>query len=332
MAIPSSVCVYPLSPTYLVLHRYLYYLSLILSVLYPTPPPLIKGAFAFSLTYSSTAALYSILILALPLPSTTPILNLDVLGLWAVLAPASILVLPLLTWSRNLQGARSKSARPIIRIWGIVVLIGAACTFVLLRKAQDIANSVDASAVLDCQALATAANAQKLHLRDPNNVLSVPYGLIFSPLYSILSTRLIPLTFIPLAFGAISSLVTISLPIPLKTSSQSWPGHEIFSTDSMSTSPLTGARKAFLLLRRMVLYLTPGWLIPVMVVNELYLLEGWPSGIPEAESMYAVGQWGLFAGLGLVSAAAAVSWIAGRGEGESDSVIRGVGDREVCVA
>ena len=48
-----------------------------------------------------------------------------------------------------------------------------------------------------------------------------------------------------------------------------------------------------------------------MVVNELYLLKDWPDGIPEAESMYEVGQWGLFAGLGLVSAAAVVSWVAG---------------------
>jgi hypothetical protein len=339
MAIPLSVCVYPLSPTYLVLHRYLYYLSLILSVLYPTPPPLVKGAFAFSLTYSSTAALYSILILALPLPPTTPILNLDILSLWAILTPASILILPLLTWSRNLQGARSKSARPIIRIWGILVLIGAACTFVLLQKVQAIANSVDPSAVLDCQALANAANEQKLRLRDPNHVLSVPYDLIFNPLYSILSARLVPLTFTPLAFGALSSLVTISSPTPLKTASQlsrfnGRPGAaiEVTSTDSMSTSPLTTTRKAFLLLRRIVLYLTPGWLLPVMVVNELYLLRDWPLGIPEAESMYEVGQWGLFAGLGLVSAAAGVSWVAGRGARDPDSVVSGVGDGEVCVA
>jgi hypothetical protein len=317
MATPPSICVYPLSPTYLILHRYLYYLSLILSVLYPTPPPLVKGAFAFSLTYSSTAALYAILILAIPLPSTTPIINLDILGLWAVLSPASILILPLLTWSRNLQGARSKSARPIIRIWGILILIGAACTFVLLQRSQQIATSVDASTVLDCQALATTADAQKLRLRDPNNVLSVSYDLIFSPLYSILSTHLIPLTFIPLAFGALSSLVTIALPAPLKSTdfsqSQSWRTIEVSSADSMSTSPITTVRKAFLLLRRMVLYLTPGWLAPVMVVNELYLLRGWPAGVPEAERMYEVGQWGLFAGLALVSAAAAVSWFAGRG-------------------
>jgi hypothetical protein len=343
MAVASTVCVYPLSPTYLVLHRYLYYLSLILSVLYPTPPPLVKGAFAFSLTYSSTAALYAILILALPLAPTTPILNLDILGLWAVLAPASILILPLLTWSRNLQGTGSKSARPIIRIWGILVLIGAACTFVLLQRAQSIADSVDASAVLNCQTLATDANAQNLRLRDPNYVLSVSYDLIFSPLYSILSARLVPLTFIPLAFGALSSLVTISLPIPLKSTgqasqlsaSQGWAGgglQEVSWSDSMSTSPLTVLRKAFLLLRRMVLYLTPGWLIPVMVVNELYLLRDWPLGIPEAESMYEVGQWGLFAGLGLVSAAAAVSWCAGGGGKDTDSAVRRIDNENACIA
>jgi hypothetical protein len=72
MAAPSSICIYPISPAYEVLHRYLYYTSLILSVLYPTPPPLVKGAFAYSLTISSTASLYAILILAMPLPLPQP--------------------------------------------------------------------------------------------------------------------------------------------------------------------------------------------------------------------------------------------------------------------
>jgi hypothetical protein len=318
MAPAPSICVYPLSPTYLILHRYLYYASLLLSVLYPTPPPLIKGAFAYSLIYSSTAALYAVLILAIPPPlsstltAQTQILNLDVLALWAVLSPASILLLPLLCWSRNLR----ETARPIIRIWGIVVLVGTACTFVLLQRSLQIGNSIDTSATgLDCQALVTAADAQRLRLRDPNQVLSVGYDLIFNSLYSILATRLIPLTFIPLAFGALSSLMTISLPPTVMSvedsQSQSWKGIEVSSADSMSTSPFTAVRKVFLLLRRMVLYLTSGWLLPVVVVNELYLLKGWPAGVPEAERMYEVGQWGLFVGLGLVSAAAAVSWFAG---------------------
>src|ERR1700738_2818470 len=129
MATPSSICVYPLSPTYLILHRYLYYLSLILSVLYPTPPPLVKGAFAFSLTYSSTAALYAILIVAVP---EANIVNLDIFGLWAVLSAACIVILPLLIWTSHLQSSGSRSGRPIIRIWGLLVVVGAACTFSLL--------------------------------------------------------------------------------------------------------------------------------------------------------------------------------------------------------
>ncbi len=100
------------------------------------------------------------------------------------------------------------------------------------------------------------------------------------------------------------------------------------AADGMSTSPFRTAREVFLLLRRVVLYLTPGWLLPVLVVNELYLLRGWPAGVPEAEKMYEVGQWGLLAGLGLVSAAAAVSWIAG-GSGREETVGSKEGD---CIA
>jgi hypothetical protein len=324
MATPSSTCVYPLSPTYLVLHRYLYYTSLILSVLYPTPPPLVKGAFAYSLTYSSTAALYAILVLALPLPSSADgqILNLDIFGLWAVLAPASILLLPLLTWSRSLH----TTARPIIRIWGILILIGASCTFALLHKSQQLATATTTTTgALNCSALAASAATQTLKLRDPNHVLSAPYAQIFTPLYTILTARLPPLTFIPLAFGAFSSLLTITAPLyqdpststttsTYTTSYSTSAEIAISDPDTSGTRAVETLRTLFLTLRRIVLYLTPYFLIPVLVVNEMYLLKDWPFGVPEAEKVYEVGQWGLLAGLGLVSAAAGVNWVAGSGK------------------
>lgn len=338
MSTPSSICIYPISPSYALLHRTLYYTSLILSVIYPTPPPLIKGAFAYSLTYSSIAALYAILILALPHPTTSEgqIINLDIPALWAVLSPASILLLPLLTWSRSLQS----SARPIIRIWGILVLVGAACTFALLQQSQSNINSLDESTGLNCSVLATAAEAQKLKLRDPNSVLSVSYDRIFGPLYSLLATRLAPLTFIPLFFGALPCLITIATSIPSKSpQTETWHGVEI-STTPTTTSPLGPFLNVFLTLRLLILYLSPYLLLPVLIVNEVYLLMDWATstGIPEAEKVFEVGQWGLWAGLGLVSAAAGVNWLASNrmrevtqvgevGDGTDDFVGMGKGKR-----
>jgi hypothetical protein len=315
MTAPAIVCVYPLSPTYLILHRYLYYTSLIISVLYPTPPPLVKGAFAYSLTYSSTAALYAVLIVAIPVPADVRIINLDVFGLWAVLSTASILILPLLTWTRNLRGAGSSSARPIIRIWGLLILVGAACSFVLLGRARSLAADVaaDAAAVSDCHAQALAADTAKLRLRDPSNVTTADYDRLFGSLFALLFSRLSPLAFIPLAFGALSCLVTIVDSSPSHIASG-----EITGTEVISTSLISGLRSLFLSLRKLVSALTACWLVPVLVVNELFLLKDWsgPDGMPEGEKMYEVGQWGLFAGLGLVAAAASVNWFAGRRMGE----------------
>jgi hypothetical protein len=247
----------------------------------------------------------------------------------------------LLTWSRSLQGQGSRSARPIIRIWGILVLIGAACTFALLQSSQRTANAIDTSSALDCSALAATAETQKLKLRDPNHVLSALYDRIFGTLYSLLATHLAPLTFIPLFFGALSCAITITQPVLYKQSpdypqTQHWNGIEVSISDNTSTSPVTTLRTLFLTLRRVILYLTPCWLIPVLVVNELYLLKDWsgPMGIPEVEKMYEVGQWGLLTSLGLVSAAAGVNWLAGRGK-EPAQVVRaggGTGGKEVWVA
>ena len=307
----ASVCVYPLSPTYLVLHRYLYYTSLIISVLYPTPPPLVKGAFAYSLTYSSTAALYAILLLAIPVPADGRIINVDIFGLWAVLSTASILILPLLTWTRNLRGEGSSSARPIIRIWGLLILVGAACSFVLLGRARNLAAdvNVDPSMVLDCHAQGLVAGTAKLRLRDPNDVTTADYDRLFGSLFTLLFSRLSPLSFIPLAFGAVSCLVTIvESPPPISYTATG----QITGTEATSTSLISSLRSLFLSLRKLVSGVTVCWLVPVLVVNELFLLKDWSGldGMPEGEKMYEVGQWGLFAGLGLVTAAASVSWFA----------------------
>jgi hypothetical protein len=334
MAVRSSqICIYPLSPTYLPLHRYLYYTTLLLSVLYPTPPPLIKGCFAYSLTYSSTAALYAILILALPAPGQ--IINLDIFSLWAILSSASILLLPLLTWSRSLRS----TARPIIRIWGILMLIGTICSFILLLSSQKTASrfvAAGGNGSVDCRAVDLPAK----RLRNPETVQMGDYERIFGYLYGLVCFKLSPLVFVPLSFGALSSLITITATVAPSitssayqpSSSSSFPG---LSSPGLITNPNTSPspsvlKTAFLSLRALTLYLTPGFLIPVLVINEIYLLKDWPFGLPETEKMYEVGQWGLYAGLGLVSAAAGINAVlGGRGEEVKERESRNQGQGQI---
>ena len=117
-----GICVFSVSPILLPLHRLLYYLLLALAVLCPTPPPIIKGALAYSLKNSVIAAIYSI-ILALPRPQgiiNRDPQNLDVLPLWSILATAATSLPVFLLWKRHVT-ARCSPARPIVRIWGYLI-------------------------------------------------------------------------------------------------------------------------------------------------------------------------------------------------------------------
>jgi len=321
MATPSSLltglCTFPISPTLLPLHRLLYYLSLLVALLYPTPPPLIKGAFAYSLTYAAIAALYSILILALPYahPLSSP-LNLDVLPLWPVLATAAIALPAFLHWNPNL--AHRNAARPIVRAWGILVTAGAACAFVNLAAFKSVAAAARGpgvppdwltSTLQQCLAVAPPARL----LRNPAHVALLDPAVLATPLFRRVADVTGPLTFVPLAFGAVACLVTIAPVRPPAAHDEVFASADLL--DDRVATAFGFLRTAYLRLRRLVVSLTPGCWMVVVVLGEMFLLG---TSLPVTEEAYEVGQWGVWAGLGLVAAAAVVNWVVGsRDEGVS---------------
>jgi len=315
----SSICIYPLSPTYLPLHRYLYYTSLFLSVVYPTPPPFIKGAFAYALTYSGTASLYAILIIS---QFTSTIINLDIFALWSVLAAASTLLVPLLAWNKNLNSSHGKSARSIVRIWGVWVTVGMVCALVVMVRTQRLVKTSPVDSMLE-EICPTFAKAIKMEfkLRDPKTAEMGEYGQIFGPAYRVIINITPILTIIPLFFGFISCFITI-MPARPKEPGDAWEGVCV-SSSAGTFSAGSALRAAYLGIQRIVLILSPCFFIGVLALNEKFLLKSW---IPVAEEMYEVGQWGLLAGLGLVSAAAVVNWVVGRMVGAVRDEVKGVDD------
>jgi hypothetical protein len=320
---PSLLCVYPLSPTLLPLHRYLYYISLLLSVLYPTPPPLIKGAFAYSLTTACTASLYSLLIIALPSSSSNAPLNLDIFALFAILSPAAISLLPFLHWNANLAPTSSKTGhrnpgRVIVRIWGLFVAAGAICAFIGIVRAHSL-SPIENGSIEQCLAPAHS----KLLLRNPEGVETAQYERIFGPLYGYIVRIVSVLTFLPLIFGLVGCLTNRPYPYFSRPNSSSNPcdnsQDEIYIDATIlphpTSSPLSFLSATYLRLRGLVTALSPGMLIVVLVLNEIFLLKNWGTeeGVPEEEEMFEVGQWGVWVGLGFVSAAAVVNWVVGKG-------------------
>lgn len=307
-----GICVFPVSPTLLPLHRLLYYLSLALAVLYPTPPPIIKGAFAYSLTTSAIAAIYSI-ILALPHPqgiTNRDPQNLDVLPLWSILASAAISLPMFLFWNRNVTPHYS-TVRPIVRVWGLLITFGTACAFVNIRQIYGTASYTDGdptNATLErCRALDAGRT-----LRDIRHVqLIAPWFLTD---YNVL--RVTPaLTFISLAIGTLSCLFTM----PTKnTDAAAMSAPEMTISDDLLDNRTSRAFKLMLKvydpIRTLILWCSPVFWIAVVALNENFFLHKgeWALGTYSTEQMYEVGQWGIWAGLGLVMLAGLVDYLTGK--------------------
>lgn len=171
-----------------------------------------------------------------------------------------------------------------------------------------------------CPAIAQSMSPN-FKLRNPKTAEMEEYDQIFGLGYRVLINTTPIMTFIPLFFGFISCLITIK-PARPKEPGDAWEGVCVSSSEG-TFSAGTALRAGYLGVQRIVLVLSPGFFIAVLVLNEKFLLKSW---IPEAEEMYEVGQWGLLAGLGLVSAAAIVNWVVGRMVGAVRVEVKGVDD------
>ncbi|RFU31213.1 hypothetical protein B7463_g5098, partial [Scytalidium lignicola] len=331
MATPdiTSVCVAPLSPNYLLLHRYVFYVSLILplinpfhtsssSLTYPPPtvPPLIKAAYAYALTYSGTASLYAILLLSSPSNLQSLPINLDIFGVWAVLSASACVLLAFLEWDKVLQQPHrgQQRVRPIFTIWGVWITVGVICVFVALVKAKPAVANGDFGAVIaqsDCVAMAMEQRL-RFRLRVAEDVVVSDYDRIFGKLYDHLKHIGAPMMFIVLFYGLIPCLFTIASAKPDCKGERT--SYECYSDGNGEFSILSSICRGYILARRVALVCVPVVLITNVVFNEIYLLKGWEGGdgIPEAEKMYEVGQWGLLVGMSLVTAAAVINWAFGR--------------------
>lgn len=307
---------YAISPPFLPLHRLLYYICLSSAVLYPTPPPLIKGALAYSLTQSSIYALYSI-IMALPRPSpVTSTQNLDVLPVWAMLSLAAITLPAFLNWNRNM--ARSKALRPIVRIWGVLITLGTACAFINLRIYSRLLKPASSpkseyppyltNDLSQCQALPQS----KRVMRPQSHVRTLdPFFLTHRNNFTRIWDVTPYLTFIPLAIGALACIVSIA---PPPTSKKRSTAPEVASTsdpilEESNEANLFKGLSIYLRIRKILVALTPAVWITSLVLNELFLLQDLdgPLKLPVTEELYEVGQWGVWAGLGVVVLAGIVN-------------------------
>lgn len=115
------LCVYPLSGVYAPLQRILFYLLLSFGVIGRRQRWLVAGALASAMTYCGAAAIHSVLLLA---DARSPVVDLDVYGVFAATSTGIMLTTPLLAWSTTLQSVE-REVRMLITLWTLLILIGA---------------------------------------------------------------------------------------------------------------------------------------------------------------------------------------------------------------
>lgn len=115
------LCVYPLSGVYAPLQRILFYLLLSFGVIGRRQRWLVAGALASAMTYCGAAAIHSVLLLA---KARSPVVDLDVYGVFAATSTGIMLTTPLLAWSTTLQTVE-REVRMLITLWTLLILVGA---------------------------------------------------------------------------------------------------------------------------------------------------------------------------------------------------------------
>ncbi|EXJ95642.1 hypothetical protein A1O1_00764 [Capronia coronata CBS 617.96] len=113
-------CVYPISGTYGLLPRFLYYITLVFAIFGRRREWLIIGALVSALTYAGTAAIHMMALVA----SKQGVFDLDIMTCWAVLSTGALAYIGIIHWSSTLRDSR---ARVVMICWG--VLVGIALVF-----------------------------------------------------------------------------------------------------------------------------------------------------------------------------------------------------------
>lgn len=122
------LCVYPMSGQYSLLNRLLYYALIVFAVVLHSHPWLVAGPLAYIMTYSSTAAVHALIMAAV---SKSGLLDIDVLGTWAIISIGCLAVLPIFTTSKAISESQYS---PVFGFWGTLMSIGVICSLVSIHR------------------------------------------------------------------------------------------------------------------------------------------------------------------------------------------------------
>jgi hypothetical protein len=297
----SSLCVYPFSPSYATLPR-LNTLLLLLAVLYgPADNWATKGALAALMTRTAGLALHTFALLGvleweLARPVEIRSFDLDILGAWALLSVVATSIPMMLSWAPSLLTSK---ARPLIRIWGVLVAAGALCAYAGVHKIATVVNEGD-----------TCENAMHLPMRE----YVVPVRLPLNDLYMAPPKQQVVRAWdiaalVAVAFGIWTCVRIGRAGIIKSKSSRNWYGvvgsHQV---QDLQFNALT-CTPAIVGLEKLVLFAVPVVFYGLVILHELWL---WTATVPVLEGLDAFEQWSCWVMTGLVVIATVINWLVSR--------------------
>jgi len=308
----SSLCVYPLSPSYATLPR-LNTLLLLLAVIHgPVDNWATKGALAAVMTRTAGLALHAFALLGvlkweLVKPVEVRSFDLDNLGTWAILSVVATSVPMMLSWAPSLQTSK---ARPLIRIWGVLLAAGALCSYVGVHKVSTMVNEND-----KCE------NAVRLPMRKYVMPESLSLNQLFMDPRRQQVVRVWDIVaLVVLTFGIWTCVRMGRVGVLKSKSSRNWYGgvgsHQVqkLQVNAVICTPTIVG------LEKVVLFAVPVVFYGLVILNELWL---WTADVPVLEGLDAFEQWSCWVMTGLAMIATIINWILSRKSASKSSTWQG---------
>jgi len=219
--------------------------------------------------------------------------DLDILGTWAVLSVVAAAVPMMLGWAPSL---RQSGARPLVRIWGVLVSVAAICAYVAMHRMK----SLTADAI-------NCTNVGKLPMRRTGDPLEIGWDALFlqAPAKQVMRgwdiAALIVVSFSIWACFKPGRVGTVKPPPNWNGAA----GNSQIQTQTFDNCIFSPGIMAF-----EAVFLTSSVLVfyGIVALHELWL---WKADVPALEGLDGFEQWSSWVATGLVIIATIVNWLLG---------------------
>lgn len=296
----AITCIYPLSGSYGFLARLFFYISLLIIVFsHRVWYWLVAGAGATALTYSGTAAVHSFLLVALPRTGT---FDLDSIGAYVVTSTALILIVPVMSFSETM---RRHSVRHILRVWAFLMAAGTGCSTAALLRPWPVEQPCTSNVTGGLLTYPTELNVANFNCsytcfaQARENVTSMRYDFLRSInettalTVGSFNTATLSLMNADAMIVAVLTIVNFIFFMALWTKSRG-----VFKDTEGALLPRNVHVGGITGLLMLPVAVSPLLMVGNIVIAEMYFRS---SDAVKGEPVFAVGQWSVMAGAGLVA-------------------------------